>query len=64
MSARVRKRLAARGAHVEFNGYQIMAALYVATGGLIDLAAPCQACRINGLFAGCPLCKGTGRIPS
>ncbi len=64
MSARVRKRLAARGAAVAFNGYQVAAALYVATAGLIDLAAVCQACRINGLFEGCPLCKGTGRIPS
>lgn len=64
MSRRVRARLAARGQHVPFNGYQVAAALYVATGGLIDLAAVCQACRINGLFAGCQLCKGTGKIPS
>ena len=64
MSKRVRRRLAARGEHVLFNGYQIAAALYVATGGLIDLAATCNACRAHGAFDGCPLCKGTGKIPS
>jgi hypothetical protein len=64
MSARVRKRTVARGSAVAFNGYQVAAALYVATGGLIDLASPCMACKAHGLFAGCPLCKGTGKIPS
>ena len=64
MSKRVRNRLAARGPAVAFNGYQVAAALYAATGGLIDLWAVCLACKAHGRFAGCPLCKGTGRIAS
>lgn len=71
MSARVRKRLAARdaavaraGEWVRFNGYQVAAALYVVTGGLIDLASACLACKAHGASALCIACGGSGRIPS
>lgn len=49
---------------VRFKYDQVAAALYVATGGLIDLAAACRACQVNGNWDGCPLCRGTGKIAS
>jgi hypothetical protein len=63
VSARVRKRLASRKS-VLFNHEQVAAALYMATGGLIDLWGECRACKAHGLSALCIECGGSGRIPS
>lgn len=63
MSKRVRKRLAERDV-VLFNHEQVAAALYMATGGLIDLWGECRACKAHGRTDLCIECGGSGRVPS
>ena len=56
------KRVKSRPVH--FTHEQAAVALYMATGGLIDLWGACKACKAHGLSALCIACGGTGRIPS